>query len=78
MTSFGVSAIAMLSNDLSKAHSTWLKLVRKNRRVVAVCDNDSAGKKLAKFGTVSHIMEGEKDMGDASDEYVTQFLKEYL
>jgi hypothetical protein len=55
----------------------WLWVVRKSRPVVAVCDNDSAGRKLAKLGNTSHVMADGKDMGEASDEYVTNFLKEY-
>ena len=77
LTERGYSAIASLSNDVDDSLKRWLWMVRKVRRVVTVCDNDTAGRKLAKFGTVSHVMEEGKDLGEASDEYVTHLLKEY-
>jgi len=77
LTNRGYSALATLSNDVDSSVARWLWTVRKFRSVVAVCDNDSAGRKLAKCGQTFHVMEEGKDMGDASDEYVTDFLKEY-
>ena len=60
------------------SHDTrWLWAVRKSRLVVAVCDNDAAGSKLAKYGHTAHFMTDSKDLGEASDTYVTDFLKEY-
>lgn len=77
LTDRGYSAVATLSNDVDSSLARWLWTVRKSRPVVAVCDNDSAGRKLAKLGNTSHVMTDGKDMGEASDEYVTNFLKEY-
>jgi hypothetical protein len=77
LTSRGYSAIATLSNDVDDSLKRWLSVVRQTRFVVAVCDNDVAGRKLAKCGHVSHVMADGKDMGEASDEYVTNFLKNY-
>lgn len=77
LTARGFSAVAVFSNDLSVSAKRWLYSVKSNRNVVAVCDNDKAGMKLAKYGTSYHVVEGVKDMGDASDEYVTNFLKKY-
>ena len=77
LTSRGFSAVATLSNDVDSSLSRWLWTVRRYRPVVAVCDNDSAGRKLAKCGHVAHVMEDGKDMGEASDEYVTNFLRNY-
>jgi hypothetical protein len=77
LTSRGFSAVALLSNDIDSSTREWLYMVKSNRFVVAVCDNDVAGRKLAKCGHVAHVMEDGKDMGEASDEYVTNFLKEY-
>lgn len=77
LTGRGYSAVATLSNDVDPAMVRWLWTVRKFRPVVAVCNNDSAGRKLAKCGHVAHVMSDGKDMGEASDEYVTNFLKDY-
>jgi hypothetical protein len=77
LTSLGYSAVATLSNDVDDSLARWLWMVRRVRPVVAVCDNDRAGRKLAKCGTTYHVMEDGKDMGEASDEYVTNFLRDY-
>jgi len=77
ITRRGYSAISTLSNDVGDSLKRWLWVVRKSRRVVVVCDNDAAGRRLAKLGSVSVVVEGVKDLGDASDEYVTALLKEY-
>lgn len=77
LTFLGYSAVATLSNDVDPSLAKWLWAVRKTRLVVAVCDNDAAGRKLAKCGHVAHVMEEGKDMGEASDEYVKNFLKAY-
>lgn len=77
LTSRGVSAIATLSNDVDDSLKRWLWTVRRFRTVVAVCDNDAAGRKLAKCGTLSHVMEEGKDLGEASESYVTELIKKY-
>lgn len=74
ITQRGYSAIATLTNDPQKDFKNWLSFL--GRKVVAVCDNDIAGKRLAKFGDVVVFTE-DKDLGDSSDEYVMQLLKEY-
>lgn len=65
----GYSAVAVLSND-PKFLRNWLFLVRQQRTVVVVCDDDAAGRKLAKFGTVALVASGSKDLGDMSDDEV--------
>lgn len=50
ITSQRVSAIAVLSCDLSQATRRWLWMVRKQRPVIVVCDGDASGLKLAKYG----------------------------
>ena len=77
LTARGYSAVATLSNDVDPSLARWLWLTRKIRPVVAVCDNDVAGRKLAKCGHVAHVMTDDKDLGEASDEYVTELLKNY-
>lgn len=72
----GFSAIATLSNDLDDNLRRWLWTIRKARRVVVVCDNDAAGRRLAKYGHISCVVES-GDLGDASEEYVQQLIELY-
>ena len=74
LTERGYSAIAVLSNDHKREVRKWLKSLA--RKVVVVCDNDNAGRRLAKFGDVVAFTE-EKDLGDSSDEFVTNLLEKY-
>ena len=74
LTERGFSALAVLSNNPTPDLRNWLTML--NRKVVAVCDNDAAGRKLAKFGDVV-LFTDEKDLGDSSDEYVTKVLQTY-
>lgn len=78
LTHFGVSAIATLANDVNDSTARLLWILRQHRKTVAVCDNDIAGRRLARLATTSHVMSEGKDMGEASDEYVTEFLRRYL
>ena len=78
LTALGYSAIATLSNDVDDTTTRWLYMVRASRRIVAICDGDVAGRKLAKYGSIFHVMPEGKDMGEASDSYVTEFLRRYL
>jgi hypothetical protein len=77
ITKYGYSAIATFSNDVSPSLARWLWTIRRSRLVVAICDNDSAGRKLAKCGHIAHTITDSKDLGEASDTYVTTFLKDY-
>lgn len=74
LTNLGYSALAVLSNNPSADLKNWLSML--NRHVVAVCDSDSAGRKLAKFGMTAVFTE-EKDLGDSSDEYVQQLVARF-
>lgn len=70
ITKLGYSAIAVFGNDLSNSTRRWLWTVRRSRPVVAVCDNDVPGKKLAKHAHTSHVVKDYKDLGESSEEYV--------
>ena len=72
LTEMGYPAVAVLSNDPSKDVYNWLHSL--GRKVVVVHDNDKAGLRLAKFGDFA-VTTGEKDLGDSSDEEVTNLLK---
>lgn len=74
LTERGVSALAVLTNNPTKDLRNWLSML--NRKVVAVCDNDDAGRRLAKFGDVAVFTE-DKDLGEADDEYVTSLVKRF-
>ena len=72
LTKRGYAALAVLSNDPSHELHNFLYCL--NRKVVAVCDNDVAGKKLAKFGDVA-VYTADKDLGDSTDEFVDHLLR---
>jgi hypothetical protein len=74
LTERGFSALAVLSNNPNSDLKNWLTCL--NRRVVAVCDNDAAGRKLAKFGDCC-VFTTDKDLGDSDDDFVTNLLKTY-
>lgn len=73
-TELGYSPVASLTNNPQADLKNWLGML--HRRVVAVCDNDTAGKRLAKFGDVA-VFTGEKDLGDESEDFVLNLVKEY-
>jgi hypothetical protein len=77
LTAIGYSAIATLSNDVDDSLKRWLFVVRQTRSVIAICDNDAAGRKLAKCGHVAHVMEEGKDLGEATNAYVQNLVKRY-
>ena len=75
LTERGVSAVAALSNNPTADFRNWLTCL--NRTVVAVCDNDAAGRRLAKFGDrVEFTLE--HDLGDSDASYVDMLLEKYV
>jgi hypothetical protein len=77
ITNHGHSAICVFGNSVSSSTMRWFETVRKFRPVVAVCDDDDSGRKLARLGLLSVTVEGYKDLGDASEDYVKELCKKY-
>ncbi len=72
---FGYSSLATLCNDPPKDYLNYLKCL--GRPIIAVCDNDKAGLKLAKLGDYVEVVTDYKDVGEASQEYVLSLIDKY-
>jgi DNA primase len=81
LTQLGHSAVAVMSNDPSSSTLNWLKCVRQQRPVVAVCDPGRAGARLAKTGHIAHTINipgmPDGDLGDADHSYVEMLINQY-
>jgi hypothetical protein len=77
LTECGVSAIAMLSNNPVYLRN-WLWTLSQTRPIVAVCDQDAAGVKLAKYGTESYTMQSGKDLGECSEDELEFILEKFV
>jgi hypothetical protein len=75
MTARGQTALATLCNNPPRDYRNWLWML--GRPIVAVCDNDPAGRKLAKYGHYVEVVPDGKDLGDAPDEYIEYLLDKY-
>lgn len=75
LTELGVSALAVLSNDPTPQLHEFLRCL--NRRVVVVADNDTAGRRLAKFGH-EVVFCDDKDLGDSSPEFVQELVTRFV
>jgi DNA primase len=76
LTSQGQAALAVCCNDPTRDFGNWLLSL--GRKVVAVADNDAAGRKLAKFGHYAeYCPEPGQDLGDCSQEFVDYLLNKY-
>ena len=76
MTNRGQSALASLANNPPRDYRNYLKLL--NRPIIAVCDNDAAGRKLAKYGDyVEYVPSEYKDLGESPESYVSQLIEKY-
>ncbi len=74
LSSRGFSALAVLSNNPTGDLKGFLKCL--NRKVVVLCDNDEASKKLAKFGNEFVVMESH-DVGDSTEEELDLLLSKF-
>ena len=75
LCSRGFSALAVLSNNPTQDLKGFLKCL--NRKVVALCDNDAPGLKLAKFGHESVVLTAH-DVGDSTEAELDQLLSNYV
>ena len=75
LTQRGVSALAVLSNNPSTDVKNWLRCLP--RRRIAVCDNDAAGRRLARCGDVAVLTPG-KDLGESPEEFVSDLIRRFV
>lgn len=75
MTYRGQSALASMTSTPPKDYRNWLEMLR--RPIVAVCDNDRAGKELAVFGDYVETVPEGKDLGESPESYVTHLIQKY-
>lgn len=66
----GFSAVAVFGNECSNSLASWFWVVRKQRPVVALLDNDSAGSALSKYAHQSYRSPLYKDPGEYPDSYL--------
>jgi DNA primase len=76
LTQRRISALAVLSCDPSKEIKDQLRLIRMQRPVVALCDNDSAGKRLGRLAHRSYTMLD--DVGSASEEELISITRGHI
>jgi DNA primase len=74
LTRRGASALAVLSNNPGRDVGNFLYAL--SRTVVAVCDNDPAGRALAAFGHQSVVCT-QHDLGDSDEDFVTELLAKF-
>jgi len=74
-TKLNQTAFAVCSNNPPKDYKNWL--ISLSRPIIAICDNDSAGLKLAKFGDCYEIVPDNKDAGEAPLDYILYLIEKY-
>lgn len=68
------TALATLCNSPPKDYKNWLMSL--SRPIIAICDNDDAGRLLANFGDYYEIVP-KSDLGDAPEDYVSFLIERY-
>ena len=72
---YGFPALALLSNN-PKPLKSFLSML--NRELIAVCDGDDGGKKLAKYGDIAvHCPKG-KDVSDLTNDEFNKIIRKGL
>lgn len=77
LTSLGYSALAVFTNNPGANFRGFVSLIQQLRPVVAVCDADVAGIKLAKYAHKHCILTTGKDVSDADEQEVLALVKRY-
>jgi 5S rRNA maturation endonuclease (ribonuclease M5) len=77
LTSLGYSALATFTNNPGENFNGFIHLVKQIRPVVSLCDNDSAGLKLAKYGHTHATLTSGKDAGEADKQELLEVLTKY-
>lgn len=70
----GANALAVLSNNPTNLRS-WLRSL--GYYLVALCEGDAAGKKLASLADTAVFLPDGRDPGDMPDEWFKQLLEEF-
>lgn len=73
----GYSALAVFSNDVNATTTSWLRILRTRRKLVALCDGDRVGLKLAKYAHQHHQITPWHDVGDAPLAYVQDLCQRF-
>lgn len=76
LTNRNVTAFALLCNNPPKDYWNWLSVL--NKPLIVVCDDDPAGKKLAKFGHFVETVKTGKDLGESDETYVSWLIQKYV
>ena len=71
----GLPAVAVITSD-PKHLSSWFRCLP--QQLIAVCDGDSAGRKLAKYGHQSLLMPAGQDVGSLSDHQFWNYFSAYI
>jgi DNA primase len=71
----GLPALAVISNDPKHLRS-WFRCLP--HHLIAVCDGDAAGRKLAKYGHSVIEMPAGEDVGSLSDQQFQQIFSKYM
>ncbi len=77
VTWLGYSALALFSNEVNATTVSWLRAVRSHRPVVALCDNDAVGLRLAKYAHKHLQMFPWHDVGETPIEIVKDLCQQF-